>query len=282
MVSSAALQMSPPPASDAPDEHSQLELRAEDILAFRRGENENRKFWSRFGGMPPLEDKAVLDVGSGWGKLCVELGLSGAKRVIGLELKQHLVEFSNGILHQSYQRLADRVSFEHCDLRDYDAEEAFDYIVSKDSFEHILDLDSMLLAMKRRLRPGGRVFAGFGPLYTSPFGDHDRREVAFATFGPIAKVIARVPWLHLPLEPIVISLHNQRNGKNVHTIQDLGLNGMAISDYRRAFHNSGLITRDLRINQSGGLVSSVLSTLARIPVIEDYCVHNVYCVLEKR
>jgi len=264
------------------NETPKQEFRKEDLIAFRRGENENRKFWARFGGIPDLDGKVVLDVGSGWGKLCVELALSGAQRVVGLEIKPELVEFSNANLRQSYPRLADRVGFEHCDLREYDESPQFDYIVSKDSFEHIIDLDSMLLAMKKRLKPGGRIYAGFGPLYTSPYGDHDRREVAFAAFGPMGKVIARVPWLHLPLEPIVVSLHNQRHGKDVHSIQDLGLNGLSISDYRRAFHNSGLVMVDLRINQSGGVSSRILSAMAKVPVLEDYCVHNVYAVLEKR
>lgn len=267
-------------ADSAPQ--ASVELRKEDLLAFRRGENENRKFWSRFGQRPDLDGATVLDVGSGWGKLCVDVALSGAKKVVGLEIKPELVDFSQEIVRQQYPRLQNRVEFLHCDLRDYSDEPQFDFIISKDSFEHIIDLDSMLLAMKKRLRPGGRIYAGFGPLYTSPYGDHDRREVAFAAFGPVGKAIAKVPWLHIPLEQVVISLHNQRHGKNVHTVQDLGLNGLSISDYRRAFHNSGLVMVDMRVNQSGGLSSRVLSAMAKVPVIEDYCVHNVYCILEKR
>jgi SAM-dependent methyltransferase len=257
-------------------------LQREDLLAFERGEKENRKFWSRFGGIPNLSGQTVLDVGSGWGKLCIELGLSGLRRVIGLEIKQRLVAFSNAILRRSYSRLVNRVAFERCDLRQYDEEEIFDTIVSKDSFEHILDLDTMLQAMRRRLKPGGRIYAGFGPLYTSPFGDHDRREVAFKPLGPLGKAVAKVPWLHLPLEQVVVKLHRRQTGADIRTIQDLGLNGLSISDYRRAFRDSGLTVVDLRINQGSTVASTVLSKLAQVPVLEDYCVHNMYCVLEKR
>ncbi len=257
-------------------------LPADDLARFENGGAENARFWERLGGRPSFEGRSVLDVGSGWGRMATDLGYAGAKRVLGLDIKQELVDFSNANVRLHHPRLAGRVEFRHRDLRDLDERTRFDVIVSKDSFEHILDLEGMLEAMKRRLKPGGRIYAGWGPLYPSPYGDHDRREVAFAGLGRVGRVIAAIPWGHLPLESVVVSLHDERQGKRVSSLRDLGLNGLSISQYRRLIFGSGLVIADLRVNQSASRLSHLLSLLAKLPALEDYCVHNVYCVLENR
>src|SRR5689334_3486978 len=124
-----------------------------DVAYFRRGEWDNPRFWSRLGERPDVRGLRVLEIGSGWGSLCVDLAQAGAERVVGLDLKQNLVDFAREYVRQRFPELESRVTFEAMELKDYPAEQ-FDIVVSKDSFEHILDLDQMLSEMKRRLRPG--------------------------------------------------------------------------------------------------------------------------------
>lgn len=258
-----------------------MEIRQADIDHFKRGEYENPRFWSRFGQVPDFRGATVLDVGSGWGSLCVDIALAGAKRVVGLDIKSELVDFAREYLRQNYPQLVGIVEFEDVDLRDY-SEGIFDFVISKDSFEHIIELDRMLGEMRKRLEPGGKIYAGFGPLYTSPYGDHDRRREILRRWGVWGRLFALLPWGHLFLESILIDVSNRYREKKVSSMYDLGLNKMSVSDYRRVFHESGLSLTDLRLNQSRGIRSKALSVLARIPVLEDYCAHNVYAILKSR
>ena len=71
----------------------------------------------------------------------------------------------------------------------------FDYIVAKNSFEHIIGLEKMLEEMKKRLKPGGNIYTGFGPLYNSPNGPH------------MEKII--IPWGHLIFPDVIFSKISQ-------------------------------------------------------------------------
>jgi SAM-dependent methyltransferase len=257
-----------------------VEFRQTDVDHFRRGEYENPRFWCRFGESPDLSGATILDVGSGWGSLCVDMALAGARKIVGVDIKSELIDFANEYLKQNYPRLTNVVEFRAVDLREYD-EVTFDYIVSKDSFEHIIDLDGMLSEMKKRLRLGGRIYAGFGPLYTSPYGDHDRRHVVFRPWGLWGHALALIPWGHLFMESLIIDMNNRYRERKVNSICDLGLNRMSVSDYRRVFYESELSIISFRLNQSTSVQSRVLSLLGKIPCLEDYCIHNCYCILEK-
>ena len=252
-----------------------------DVAKFVSGAASNRRFWSRFGARPKLKGASILDVGCGWGALCVDMAQAGARRVVGLDIDRRLVDFAQTYVAQHYPDLSTRVEFSAQELADWEPDQ-FDLIVSKDAFEHILDLDRMLRAMYVRLKPGGRVYAGFGPLYPSPYGDHDRRQVAFAGWGKWGEFLARLPWGHLLTTRQIVALHRRRqNNAAVVTMRDLGLNMLAASDFRRAFARSGFVVVDYRINQSERRWSQVLAALAKLPGLGDYLTHNIYCILEK-
>ena len=51
-------------------------------------------------------------------------------------------------------------------------DESFDVVYSYDAFEHFADPAAVLQQGIRVLRPGGFLFASFGPLYASPWGAH--------------------------------------------------------------------------------------------------------------
>ena len=58
-----------------------VEFKQSDVAFFRRGEWDNPRFWSRLGQKPDVRGVTVLEVGSGWGSLCVDMARQGAKRV---------------------------------------------------------------------------------------------------------------------------------------------------------------------------------------------------------
>ncbi len=158
----------------------------------------------------------------------------------------------------------------------------FDYIVSKDTFEHIIDLDVMLNEMRKRLKAGGRIYAGFAPLYTSPYGDHDRRRTILRPWGFWGRLLALIPWGHLFMESTLIKMNNRYRERKISSIYDLGLSKMSVSDYRRAFHEAGLANISFRTNQSDRVVSKIFSSLGIIPCLEDYFTYNIYCILERK
>lgn len=259
-----------------------LALREEDIAYFQRGQRENPIFWQRLGSLPLFKGARVLDVGCGLGSLCVDMALAGAQKVVGLDTETKLIEFAKEFVRREYPQLAEVTEFKDLDLRDYH-ESTFDYIVSKDSFEHIMDLSGMLDEMKRCLRPGGRIYAGFGPLYNSPFGHHGR----IRTFLPWRQF----PWGHLlESEPRIIARMNRLRAAGerffcyddgpIRSIRDLGLNMNSLAEYRRILADSGLKVVSFRVNRSTQLLSKVLTLLRRLPFLEELCTHNIYCVLE--
>ncbi|MBW4560909.1 MAG: class I SAM-dependent methyltransferase [Mojavia pulchra JT2-VF2] len=243
-------------------------LLQEDIDYFNRGEAENSKFWNRLGGMPLLKGLTVLDVGCGHGSLCINAALTGARKVVGLDTDSHRIDFANENLRQNYPQLTHIVEFKDIDLRHYDGL-SFDVILSKDSFEHILDLDIVMAEMTKRLKSGGRIYIGFAPLYSSPWGDHHRTQIP-------------IPWGHLIVsEQFIIQRLNRQRKQKISSIYDLGLNKMTLADYRSLFSNSGLYIVYLQTNVSKNIVMKLFSLFSRIKFLEEYFTHNLYSILEK-
>ena len=195
--------------------------------------------------------------------------LSGAKKVIGLDINECLIEFAQENLEINYPNLIQIVEFKNVNLKDYDKNIEFNYIISKDSFEHIIDLDNMLYEMKRRLKKMGRIYVGFGPLYNSYAGDHHRTGAVF-------------PWGHLIIpESILLGRINKKIKNKIGSIQELGLNKYSLRDYKRLFKESGLSILYFKINCSNHPISKLFTVIKKIPILEEYFSHNIYCILEK-
>lgn len=120
--------------------------------------------------------KTVIDFGCGEGVEAVELAQRGAKRVIGIDIREDLLETARR--RAKAAGVSERCEF----LRRYEG--TADLIVSLDSFEHFSDPAAVLLEMDRFLQPDGEVIASFGPTWYHPLGGH-----LFSVF----------PWAHLLL-----------------------------------------------------------------------------------
>lgn len=242
---------------------------------FESGDVSLERFWTRLGGRPDVTGAKVLDVGCGVGHLVVDLGLRGARRVVGLDINERSIKFARQHVQRERPDLVDAVEFQHADVRDY-PEGGFDVVVSKDSFEHIMELDAVLAAMRDRVAPGGRIYIGFGPLYRGPFGDHRWTRL-------------RVPWAHLVVpERIVVERLNRWPDllpswapRHINSIHDLGLNKQSLADYERIIRSSGLSTVYFRTNAGTHPIVRLSSLLARLPPLGEYLTHNLYCILQR-
>lgn len=251
-------------------------MNAEHLAYFRRGDYENPRFWRRFGGIPDLKNKTVLDVGCGHGSMCVYMALAGAKKVVGMDINSELIDFANENIKENYPELQDKIKFLNISLEDYEEDTVFDYIISKSSFEHVINLKQMMDEITKRLKVGGKFYTGFGPLYNSPYGDHKRTQM-------------KIPWGHVivPEKKIVEKL-NTKSNRRINSIYDLGLNGLPYSGYTSIFKSTKMKIisfKTNRVDREDGLSlyisSKISSMLCKIKPLEEYFTFNIYMVMEK-
>ncbi|HEY6397224.1 MAG TPA: class I SAM-dependent methyltransferase [Solirubrobacteraceae bacterium] len=220
------------------------------------------EFWRRMGYRPDCAGRRVLDLGCGHGAMSLELAAAGAD-VLGIDLNDELIGWAR--VHVQLRPVAGRLRFLRQDVRTL-AEGEFDLVVSKDSFEHIQELGSVLAALRGRLAPGGRIWAGFSPLFYSPRGDHGEMGL-------------KVPWAHVPSRRFVLAAAARRRGASVGSLGELGLNGIAPGDFRRLVSEAGLRFEFLRYNPGDKRLLALLRGARRIPALERYATVGIYSVL---
>jgi 2-polyprenyl-3-methyl-5-hydroxy-6-metoxy-1,4-benzoquinol methylase len=238
--------------------------------------SETEQYWQRLGGRPDFRDKTVLELGCGHGALCVDAALAGAKRVIGIDLISNRIEFAKRHVADRFPKLTERMEFDSIDIADLRLDGEVDYILSKDTFEHILGLGQVLQAVKRILKPGGMLISGFSPLYNSPYGDH-----GFHAVGKKRKW----PWAHLMLgDAYVVKAYNATHpGVDAKTIYDLGLNKLRRRDFLKAFEQAGLTLEYEKVNALEGAskLMPLFRVLRHVPGLTDLTTVNMYVKLRK-
>jgi len=118
--------------------------------------------------------RTVIDFGCGDGREAVELARSGARKVIGVDLREDALE-------RARRYAADAGVASICEFSTHSPAPA-DIILSVDSFEHFDDVPAILRTMSDLLGTSGEVLASFGSTWYHPLGGH-----LFSVF----------PWAHL-------------------------------------------------------------------------------------
>jgi 2-polyprenyl-3-methyl-5-hydroxy-6-metoxy-1,4-benzoquinol methylase len=165
--------------------------------------------------------KTVIDFGCEFGKECREIQAHGAKRVIGLDIRPHILEIARQ--HSSEIEYAETTT------------EKADVILSLDSFDHYPDPAGVLRTMHELLARNGHVIVSFGPTWKHPLGGH-----GFSVF----------PWAHLLFsEAALIRWFNECHTKPLTRFSDIdeGLNGMTIKKFIRFVESSPLKFKTLTI-----------------------------------
>jgi SAM-dependent methyltransferase len=199
-------------------------------------------------------DKDVLDFGCGPGAEAVEIAEHGARRVIGIDLRQHWLDL--GVEHAAERGVADRCTF----AREW--KDPIDLIVSLDSFEHFADPASILTHMRGLLRPGGKVLAAFGPTWFHPLGGH---------------IYSVFPFSHLMFsERALVRWRAMHKSDGATTIAESGLNNMTIRRFIRLVEASPLRFASFEL-----LPIRPLRLIAN-RVTREFTTAAVRCVLEPR
>jgi SAM-dependent methyltransferase len=164
--------------------------------------------------------KTVIDLGCGDGTEAVEMAQRGAKQVIGLDIREE-------VLQKGRQRALAAGVQDRCLFASSIAECA-DVIVSIDSFEHFADPAEVLRVMNSLLWPDGEIFISFGPTWYHPLGGH-----LFSVF----------PWSHLIFsEKALMRWRSTFMADGARRFSEVsgGLNQMTIKKFERLVEASDL------------------------------------------
>jgi SAM-dependent methyltransferase len=228
------------------------------------------EFWRRIGIDPNVAGARVLDLGCGHGVLTVDLARRGAREVVGLDLDTNAIEFARHYVPEAFPALSSRIQFVAHDIADLTGSGTFDFVFSKDAFEHILDLTGVVGHIHRLLKPGGRLILGTSPLYFSAFGDHD-------LLG------RRIPWLTtLVPESLLYRFAAWHAGMHWRKASDAGLNKMTPAQFRSLFPATAWRIQQIEYNAGiSSSAGSVLNVLRTIPFIEKHATVSIYTVIER-
>nr|MDO8117176.1 class I SAM-dependent methyltransferase [Candidatus Sigynarchaeota archaeon] len=231
-------------------------------------------YWQRIGTTPDVRDRAVLEIGCASGALSIKIALAGAKEVVGIDIVPVLIEYAREKVKE-YPGIAGRVTFEISDLSNLPSNH-FDIAISKDTFEHVMNVDGALREIQRVLKPGGAFYLGFSPLYCSPFGFHRVMKRSIFKWLP-----CEIPWLHLLFpDAYLMKKWNETHGTKKRVVQDVGLNKVKYSAYKTLLAKHFTFS-SWKTNVHTGKAGRCLSLLSRVPFLRDFCIINVYATLRK-
>jgi SAM-dependent methyltransferase len=170
--------------------------------------------------------KRVLDFGCGDGAEAVEIAERGAE-VVGVDIRPRLLEAARDRAERA--GVSSRCRF------GTEPDGRFDAVFSIDGFEHYADPAGVLRLLRGLLRPGGRVYAAFGPPWFHPFGGH-----LFSVF----------PWAHLIFTEKALlrwrSDFKSDGARRFHEVEG-GLNQMTVARFKRLVAASGLYIDSLEL-----------------------------------
>ena len=121
-----------------------------------------------------IKGRVVIDFGCGEGVDAAEMAARGAKRVIGIDIREDVLQVARR--HALAKGVQDTCLFATS------TNEFADVVVSVDAFEHFADPAEVLRVMCTLLQPAGEAYVSFGPTWYHPLGGH-----LFSVF----------PWAHL-------------------------------------------------------------------------------------
>ncbi len=166
-----------------------------------------------------IQGKVVIDFGCGEGAEAIELAQRGARRVIGIDIREDIL--------QRATEKAQATGLQGRCLFATSAAELADVVVSIDAFEHFADPAAVLNAIDGLLKPQGEVLASFGPTWYHPLGGH-----LFSVF----------PWAHLLFsEKALIRWRSdfKTDGATRFSEVEGGLNQMTIRRFEEVVSRSG-------------------------------------------
>jgi SAM-dependent methyltransferase len=221
--------------------------------------------WDRFGERPDLAGARCLDFGCGYGAFSIRAAEEGAS-VVGLDLNPDSIAGARAI---AAERFAERdVTYVLGPVEALDGR--FDVIMTNEVLEHVLDLPSCLESLYGRLRPGGTLYACWGPLWYSPTGGHQMTM----RLGKHP-----LPWSHL-VEPLGRAQYRRSERRDFADNPEYSqFNYLRPADYEAMVATAGFRVVSWRVNPGRHPAYRLLRAAARIAPTPFTA--NVYAVLRR-
>ncbi|MDD5555832.1 MAG: methyltransferase domain-containing protein [bacterium] len=128
------------------------------------GKPYNARFVRDLTGRMTVRGRTILEIGSGNGAVAWQLLRAGPRRIVGIDIDYFSKCYLSMHRRYSYVMMdASSLGFD---------DDTFDGAYSFNVFEHCLDLGRVLSEIHRVLKPGGRLYASFGPIWSSAVGHH--------------------------------------------------------------------------------------------------------------
>jgi SAM-dependent methyltransferase len=148
--------------------------------------------------------------------------------------------------------------------------ECFDLALSEDCFEHYEDPERIMKMLRNYLKPDGRVFIGFSPLWKSPSGGH-------------INYMTKLPWAHLlfPERIIMLERRRYRPDEDARTFAEMrgGLNKMTYAKFLTTMRASGYRIDYLASNISESKLIPAVNVVRRLPFCFEYFTKNLYAIV---
>lgn len=129
-----------------------------------------------------LRDKAVLDLGCGFGDNCFYAIEQGARKVVGIDISESMLK----IARERNRHRA--ITFIQCPMEDFEPEAgSFDWVISSLAVHYVGDYTGLVQKMNRCLVPGGRLlFSAEHPVCTAMEAQQWVRDAAgYELYWPV-------------------------------------------------------------------------------------------------
>lgn len=146
-----------------------------------------KSIFNRISNFYPIDGRKVLEVGSGWGGICVEFAHAGGV-VTGIEPDEEELQISK-LLNQVENTGINFV--QGCGENLPFADNSFDIVICNSVIEHVANVSKVISEMLRVLRPGGVIYLNTIN-YLFPFEGH--YKIFFPPLFPkfLAKIYLRL------------------------------------------------------------------------------------------
>ncbi|ETR77659.1 SAM-dependent methyltransferase [Afipia sp. P52-10] len=114
--------------------------------------------------LPDLQGLSIVDLGCGFGWFCRFAREHGAAHILGLDVSERMLAKAQAMTADAH------ITYRRADLETLALpEQAFDLAYSSLALHYVVNLDGLLAAVHRALKPGGRLVVSIEhPIYMAP------------------------------------------------------------------------------------------------------------------
>ena len=235
-----------------------------------------------------FEGKTVVELGCSQGYLLEAFLAHENFEAIGVDIDPEPLALGAA-------RRGDKIRFERSTVDSIPLpDESADVIYSIDTFEHLMAMREMMLDCHRVLKPGGRMLILFGPYY-NPYGSHLEDTIPVPWLNTVFSMdtlleVAAHLHEHSGIKPACYWYDSITGEKRPNPYVDRErwknfLNHITVRRFKRILRSLPFEVVHFEKLGFGGKTFPLArhaQKLAKLPVLDELFVKNVFCVLEKR